>query len=121
MVFVLSFALIPLLQWKSDLPAMAYAGSIVVLHIFILGIYLFRVKFRDLDPDRRSLIARILGLVITSYLLSTTSSFSAESSTTQLALQMLGVSLVHMVILALLMVRIVRPTPAEPVEVASVR
>lgn len=124
MVFALSFALIPLLQWKSDLPAMAYAGSMVVLHVFILGVYLFRVKFRDLDPDRRSLIARILGLAITSYLLSTTSSFSAESSTGRLALQMLGVSLVHMAILALLMVRVVPGAlaePAEPAEVASAR
>ena len=119
MVFVLSFALIPLLQWKSDLPALAYAGSMVVLHVFILGIYLYRVRFRDLDPDKRSLIARVLGLAITTYLLSTTSSFSAESSTAQLALQMLAVSLVHMGILALLMVRAVPVTASEPVEAVT--
>jgi hypothetical protein len=117
MVFVLSFALIPLLQGKSDLPAMAYAGSMVVLHVFILAVYLYRVKFRDLDPDRRSLVARILGLGITTYLLSMTSSFNADSSTIRLSLQMLAVSVVHMGILALLMVRVVRvaPEPVEPV------
>jgi hypothetical protein len=116
MVFALSFALIPLLQWKSDIPAIAYAGSMVVLHVFILGIYLYRVRFRDLDPDRRSLVARILGLAITSYLLSTTSSFNAESSVGTLALQMLAVSLIHMGILALLMVRVVPAVRAQPAE-----
>lgn len=106
-VFVLSFALVPLLQWKDDLPALLYTGSLVALHVFILGIYLYRVRFRDLDPDRRSLVARVLGLAITVYLLSATSAFDADSSIAQLALQMLGVSLVHMLILALLMVRAV--------------
>lgn len=119
MVFVLSFALIPLLQWKNGIPALAYVGSMVVLHVFILGIYFYRVQFRDLDPDKRSLIARIMGLAITTYLLSTTSSFSAESSSTQLAAQMLAVSLVHMGILALLMVRAVPVTASEPAEVGT--
>ena len=117
MVFALSFALIPLLQWKSDLPALAYSGSMVALHVFILGIYLYRVRFRDLDPDRRSLVARILGLAITTYLLSTTSSFSGESSVATLALQMLAVSLVHMGILALLMVRVIPAAGTQPAEV----
>ncbi|RJQ08288.1 MAG: hypothetical protein C4558_08295 [Dehalococcoidia bacterium] len=106
-VFVLSFALVPLLQWKGDIPALAYTSSLVALHIFILGIYLYRVRFRDLDPDRRSLVARVLGLAITVYLLSATSTFDADSSIPRLALQMLGVSFVHMLILALLMVRAV--------------
>lgn len=106
-VFVLSFALVPLLQWKDELPALLYTGSLVALHVFILGIYLYRVRFRDLDPDRRSLVARILGLAITVYLLSATSAFDADSSIPRLAMQMLGVSIVHMVILLLLMVRVV--------------
>ncbi|MSQ29943.1 MAG: hypothetical protein EXR68_05600 [Dehalococcoidia bacterium] len=104
-VFLLSFALIPLLQWKGDIPALVYTGSMVGLHVIILGVYLYRVRFRDLDPDRRSLIARVLGLAITVYLLSATSTFHADSSIPRLAAQMLGVSLVHMGILALLMVR----------------
>ena len=112
-VFALSFALVPLLQWKDDLPALVYTGSLVALHVFILGIYLYRVRFRDLDPDRRSLIARVLGLAITVYLLSATSTFDADSSLPRLATQMLAVSLVHMLILALLMVR------AVPVERAG--
>lgn len=115
-VFALSFALVPLLQWKDDLPALAFTGSLVVLHIFVLGIYLYRVRFRDLDPDRRSLFARALGLVITVYLLSATSTFDADSSIPRLAAQMLGVSLVHMLILALLMVRAV---PAEQAGVST--
>ncbi len=117
-VFVLSFALVPLLQWKDDLPALAYTGSLVALHIFILGIYLYRVRFRDLDPDRRSLIARLLGLAITTYLLSATSTFDADSSIPRLAVQMLGVSLVHMGILALLMVRAI-PTGTPTTSVRS--
>lgn len=106
-VFALSFALVPLLQWKDEIPALVYTGSLVALHVFILGIYLYRVRFRDLDPDRRSLVARVLGLAITVYLLSATSTFDADSSIGRLATQMLGVSLVHMLILALLMVRAV--------------
>lgn len=117
-VFLLSFALIPLLGWKDDIPALVYTGSMVGLHVVILAVYFYRVKFRDLDPDRRSLIARILGLAITTYLLSATSSFNPESSTTQLALQMLAVSMIHMGILALLMVRI---TPAETEATATIR
>jgi len=117
-VFVLSFALVPLMQWKADIPALIYTAALVGLHIFILGIYLYRVRFRDLDPDRRSLIARILGLTITTYLLSATSAFDSDSSIGRLAVQMLAVSLVHMVILALLMVRAVRPGTAEAVSPA---
>lgn len=115
-VFALSFALVPLLQSKGDLPALAYTGSLVALHIFVLGIYLYRVRFRDLDPDRRSLIARVLGLAITTYLLSATSAFDADSSIARLTAQMLAVSLVHMLILALLMVRAV---PAEQAGAAA--
>lgn len=118
-VFALSFALVPLLQWKADIPALLYTGALVGLHVFILGIYLYRVRFRDLDPDRRSLVARVLGLAITTYLLSATSAFDSDSSISRLAAQMLAVSLVHMAILALLMVRAVRPGTVEGMSTAQ--
>ncbi len=112
MVFVLAFALVPLVALKSDVPKMAYAGSLVVLHIAIIAVYFYRVKFRELDPDRRSLVARLIGLALTTYILSASSSFDADSSVADLAWQMLAVSVIHMVMLLLLMVRHERRLPS---------
>ena len=108
-VFVLAFVLIPLVGMRSELPALLYAGTLVLLHIFVLVIYLYRVRFRELDPDWRSLSARVLALVAVTYLLSAVSRFEAGSPLSQLMLQMLGLSVLHTVMLALLMVRVERP------------
>ena len=62
-VFVLSFALIPLVDVKGELPALLYAGALVILHVFVMGIYLYRVRFRELDADVRSLLARVLAVL----------------------------------------------------------
>lgn len=105
-VFALSFALLPLVALKSDVPAIAYAGSLVALHVVIVAIYLYRVRFRELDPDRRSLIARVGGLVLTSYLLIAASKFGAESSFAVLAAQMFVLAAAHLLMLLLMMVRV---------------
>ncbi|MCC6238319.1 MAG: hypothetical protein IT299_12225 [Dehalococcoidia bacterium] len=107
-VFVLSLALVPLVAMKQQLPAMIYAGGLVVLHIFVLVAYFYRVRFGDLDPDRRSLVARIVALAAVSYLLFVASAFEPGTPIWPMTLQMLGVSILHTLILVLLMVHIER-------------
>ncbi len=105
-VFAVSFALIPLVGLKSDIPATLYVVSLVVLHLFVLAIYLYRVRIRELDPDARSVVARLLAVAVVVYLLFAVSSFEEGAPRSTLALQMLGLSVLHTAILALLMVRV---------------
>jgi glycerol kinase len=53
-VLALSFALLPIVAIKSSIPAVLYVGLLIVTHIFVLAIYLYRLRFRDLDPNLRS-------------------------------------------------------------------
>lgn len=112
-VFVLSLALVPLVALKQELPVLLYAGGLVVLHIFVVGIYVYRVRFRDLDPDWRSLVARVLALAVVTYLLFAGSSFAPDASLVTLTMQMVAVSVLHTLVLVLLMVRI-EPRRASP-------
>lgn len=112
-VFALSLALVPLVAMKQQFPAVLYAGGLVVLHIVVLLVYVYRVRFRDLDADRRSLIARVVALAVVSYLLFAASSFEAGTPLMPMTLQMLGVSALHTIILALLMVRVEPGAAAE--------
>ncbi len=105
-VFAVSFALLPLVDLKSDIPAMLYVVSLVVLHLFVLAIYLYRVRVRELDPDARSVVARLLAVAVVVYLLFAVSSFEEGAPLSTLALQMLGLSVLHTAMLALLMVRV---------------
>ncbi len=105
-VFAVSFALLPLVGFKSDIPAMAYAVALVVLHLFVLAAYLYRVRVRELDPDARSLIARLLAVAVVVYLLFAVASLEQGSSRSSLALQMLGLSVLHTAMLTLLMARV---------------
>lgn len=111
-VFALAFALVPLLEVQGRLPAGLYVGGLVVLHLFVLGIYVYRVRFRELDGDARSLIARVAALLVVTYLLAVVSEFEPGSGREELLWQMLGVSVLHTVILVLLMTRVERPAPA---------
>jgi len=99
-----SYALIPLIAAKSTLPRYLYVSSLIAIHVAVLGVYLYRVRFRSLDPDRRSLGARVLGLVVMIWLLSVVSSWQDRVHLGVLAAQMLVMCLVHTLVLALLMV-----------------
>lgn len=105
-VFVLAFALLPLISLKSQVPALAYIGALVVLHIGVLGVYFYRVRFRELDPDWRSLVARVAGLGLMVYLLLLVSKFDAEAPMSTLAMQMGVVSVLHTLVLLFLMARV---------------
>ena len=107
-VLVLSYALLPILAIKGSIPAYLYVGLMIVIHIFVLAIYVYRVRFRELDASYRSLIARLIALGVVTYLLIVVSRFEDESSWTRLALQMLGVTVFHALLLALIMFRVER-------------
>jgi hypothetical protein len=110
---------IPLAQVKGGMPATLYLGGLVVLHVLVLVVYCYRVKFTELDPDLRSLVARIAALVFVGYLLAAVSSFDEQTPVSTLLAQMLGVSLLHTLILALLMFRLSyerRPAPGRLTE-----
>lgn len=117
-VFALAFVLLPLVALKSDVPALAYVGGLIVLHAFVVVVYFYRVRFRELDPDWRSLTARIFALGFVVYLLYAFSKFAEGASMRELALQLFALSVLHAVVLVLLMARIEYPIepPASPDE-----
>lgn len=102
-VLLLSYALLPVLAFKSDIPALLYVGLLVAIHMFVLGIYLYRVRFRELDPNLRSLFARVVALIVVTYLLVIVSQFEDGSSWLTLSYQMAGITVFHAVLLALIM------------------
>ena len=118
-VFVLAFVLVPLVDLKHQLPALIYAGALVALHVVVLGVYLYRVRFRELDADWRSLVARVMALVLVTYLLSAVSGFEEGTPQSWLAAQMFGISMLHTSVLALLMVRVERVEPVPAREMTS--
>lgn len=107
-VLVLSYALLPILAIKSDVPAYLYVGLMVVIHIFVLAIYVYRVRFQDLDASYRSLIARLIALAVVTYLLVIVSRFDEDASWITLAYQMAGITVFHALLLALIMFRVER-------------
>lgn len=114
-VFALSLLVVPLVGMKGGFPATAYLGGLVVLHVFVLAIYFYRIRFRELDHDLRSLIARVAALVFVGYLLLVVSDFDESTPRSTLVIQMLVVSVLHTAVLLLLMVRIARPDQAPAV------
>ena len=113
-VFALTLAVVPLTQFEDGVPASIYVAGLVALHVFVLGIYCYRVRFRELDPDTRSLGARVAALVAMGYLLFAVADFGSEGDVAILAAQMLGIAVLHTGVLALLMTRVdyAAPTPA---------
>ena len=107
LVFVASYMLLPLLAYKNSLPGALYVSLLILIHVGVLFLYLYRVTFRDLDVDRLSLGGRILGLVVVTWLLTVVSGWQDRTHIGILAIQMLVLCLVHTVMLALLMVAVV--------------
>jgi hypothetical protein len=110
LVIVGSYALIPLLASKSTMPAGLYLTLLLVIHVAVLIVYCYRVQLRSLDIDRVSLGARVLGLLVVTWMLSAVSGWQDHDNLVKLAAQMLILCAVHTVALALLMVAM------EPVE-----
>ncbi len=110
-VFALTLLLVPLLELKSALPARAYLAGLVLLHLGVLAIYLYRVRLRDVAPDARALLARVAALALVSVPLALVSQFEPGTPTATLLAQALVVAMLHEIVLLLLMARVVRRAP----------
>jgi len=106
-VWAASFAFIPLMALNNEgrISAVAYASILVALHVLFLVIYFWRVPFRDLDRNWRSLAARCLGLFASVYLLYLVAG-SLSSNLGLLAIDLVGLCMVHTLILTLLTVKV---------------
>lgn len=111
-VFVLTFALVPLIGLKSRIPKLAYTLFLVGLHVFILFVYFYRVKLRKLDADWKSVLARLMGLALTIAMLLVAAENEQDTKLLPELLLMLAICSIHTVVLLLLMVR-VRYTKSE--------
>ncbi len=118
-VFVASFVLLPLLEFRSSVTALLYAASLVVLHVIVLVLYLYRVPLRRLAASWRGVAGRVLALVVVFYLLVLLSSFDEDASRAALALQLLAVAVLHAAVLLLLMARIDRGGRRESTAAAT--
>jgi len=96
-----------------QISALAYAIILVSLHVGFVVIYLWRVRFRELDGgDYRSIAARVLGLAFCIVLLWLVAKFTTTSDDVKLwvlAIELLGLCAVHTLILTFLMVRVRLP------------
>jgi hypothetical protein len=119
-VFALAVLLLPLVRMKSQVPALAYVTVLLALHVAVLGLYFYRTQVRSLDPDRRSLIARVIAVAFLGYLLYVVSRVSADTPTLWLVAQVLVASALHTSLLALLSVKVELQTRIAAPAVATV-
>ena len=102
-----SYLLLPLLLAKQNLPALVDVATLLAIHIGVFFVYLYRVAFLSLDADWYSSGARVLALAAMVWLMKLTAArFEGEVDIQYLALQMLALSGMHLLLLALLMVRV---------------
>jgi hypothetical protein len=118
-VYALTALIFPLLRFKDGIPAIAYVGALLLLHVVVLALYLYRTQVRSLDSDWRSLAARVAALVFMGYLLAVVGRSGASASNGVLIAQIVAVASLHTTLLALLNVRVefgqVDPVGRQPV------
>lgn len=95
-LFVTTVALIPLVQYKLYVPAALYIGALLLLHVFILYIYLTRVDWQQFAVDKKELFVRLSSVGFFIYLLTT---LRFEGATTIILLNMAGAFVIHVVIM----------------------
>ena len=108
---VLSYALLPLTLFKSRLPSITYISFIIGIHVIVLFVYFWRVYVCGLDPDWRSLLARLAALALVIGLLFLIADESPEDW--WLAAWLALLCCVHGLVLALLMVKVEARHPGE--------
>lgn len=57
-------ALVPVLLWKSALAAAVYLAALVVVHVFALAVFVYRVPWRALFRHPLGLVLRTVGLLV---------------------------------------------------------
>ena len=107
-VFASSFVLLPLLEFRNTVPALLYAAALVVLHVIVLVIYLYRVTPSQLVESWRGVTGRVLALAVVFYLLVLLSRFDDDASRSTLAAQLFAVAVLHGVVLLLISARLHR-------------
>ncbi len=112
--FVAAFALLPLISEKARIPSLLYVGFLLALHLVVLVAYVYRVRFRDLNPDWRTLGARLVGVAVVIYFLVLVSDFRAGQSVARIAWTLTVISVLHAVVTALLMLRVELPGAPSP-------
>lgn len=119
-IILASYAFIPLIaaNQAGHLSAVAYGTVLVALHLFFIAVYAYRVQFRKLDADWRSLALRVIGLLACAWLLYVVAGHM-PSSLGLLAVELLGLCAVHTLVLALLMVEVRFPPAGRPAEEAA--
>lgn len=68
-LFATTFALAPVLFWKHTLAATIYVAVLVVIHVWALVVFIYRLKWREAFRDRGGLLLRGGGLVFFGVLL----------------------------------------------------
>lgn len=104
--FAAAFALLPLISEKARFPSLLYVGFLLVLHLVVLVAYVYRVRFRELNPDWRSLVARLVAVAVVVYFLVLVSDFQDGQSVARIAWTLLVISVLHAVVTTLLMLRV---------------
>eukprot|EP01104_Vermistella_antarctica_P017045 TRINITY_DN5964_c0_g1_i1.p1 TRINITY_DN5964_c0_g1~~TRINITY_DN5964_c0_g1_i1.p1 ORF type:complete len:205 (+),score=56.81 TRINITY_DN5964_c0_g1_i1:163-777(+) len=109
-IIAASYAFIPLIALfnEGEISAVLFAIILVALHLFFIVIYLYRVRYRELDGDWKSLAYRLLGLIACIGLLFLVAGTLSENLWV-LAAELAALCVVHTFILSLLMVEVRLP------------
>jgi hypothetical protein len=117
LIIFLTYALVPLIVLQNSIPKYLFTASFVFIHIVVLAVYMYGVRYQSLDVEWKSLGVRLLGLAFAIALLILVSSSAWKHSIIRLVLLMLVLCSIHLFILMLLLVRVC--PVVVPVEVAS--
>jgi hypothetical protein len=71
----------------NELSAYTYAGLLIGIHVLFIIIYMYRVKFTQLDYERKGLLSRVLGLLFCVMLLGLVSESLEKDDLSILALE----------------------------------
>jgi len=95
-----TIVLVPLIHYKAMLPLYGYVVLLLLLHVYILYIYLWRINWRLLRTHRLGFILRLLGIGLFGYILTL---LKFQGATTIVLLNIAAAVAVHAFILLLLM------------------
>lgn len=114
LVMLLGFSagIIPLLLYKNYFGAALYVILLLLLHLYFLVVYLWRVRWKELLNNKLGFVIRAAAILFFTYLLSLLR--SGEEIASVIVFLCISVS-IHIALLLLLMVRVERPSLAyEP-------
>ena len=66
---VVTLLFIPFLAIKNTVPAFIYISALLIIHIYILYLYLMKTNWRELSKSPSGFISRCIGILFFTYLL----------------------------------------------------